>query len=72
MLCAPICRIALVEMQSCALCLYVRCGSSNQIIKKQKQKATTFQHCKYLTPIKIRSLHISRPLYFAPFNFRPP
>ena len=30
-----------LAMQSCALCLYVRCGSSNES-KKQKQKQTGY------------------------------
>ena len=27
-----------LAMQSCELCVYVRCGSSNQIKKKKKKK----------------------------------
>ena len=35
-----------LAMQSCVLCWFVRCGSSNQIEKKQKKKKKTRRELK--------------------------
>ena len=40
-----------LAMQSCALCLYVRCGSSNQIKRKEEKKKKKSQNsyfCVYI------------------------
>ena len=49
----------------CVLCSFVRCGTSKQIETKQNKNTKKTKNVPY-------SHQNSLPLYFAPFNFRPP